>query len=66
MSTSRSWAGSPGGGHPEPAGGRSRHPQVGYACLHTAIDDFSRVAYTEVLADQKGAITAAFWRRTEA
>ncbi len=39
---------------------------MGYAYLHTAIDDHSRVAYTEVLADEQGATAAAFWRRAEA
>ena len=58
----------PGGGHRvrgRPAA-RPGKPKVGYAYLHTAIDDFSRVAYTEVLADEKGATAAAFWRRAEA
>ena len=45
---------------------RTRRGGVGYAYLHTAIDDFSRLAYTEVLADEKGATAAAFWRRAEA
>jgi transposase InsO family protein len=39
---------------------------VGYAYLHTAIDDYSRIAYTEVLADERGATAAGFWRRAEA
>jgi transposase InsO family protein len=46
--------------------GRNRRRGVGYAYLHTAIDDYSRLAYTEVLADEKGATAAAFWRRAEA
>jgi transposase InsO family protein len=45
--------------------GKERRGRVGYAYLHTAIDDYSRVAYTEVLADEKGATAAAFWRRAE-
>lgn len=40
--------------------------RLGYAYLHTAIDDHSRLAYTEVLADEKGVTAAAFWRRAEA
>ena len=58
----------PGGGHRvrgRPAA-RPGKPKVGYAYLHTAIDDFSRLAYTEVLADEKGRHAAAFWRRAEA
>jgi transposase InsO family protein len=57
----------PGGGHRVRGRSAARpgKPKVGYAYLHTAIDDFSRVAYTEVLADEKGATAAAFWRRAE-
>jgi transposase InsO family protein len=40
--------------------------RLGYAYLHTAIDDYSRLAYTEVLADEKGRTAAAFWRRAHA
>jgi transposase InsO family protein len=40
------------------AGGR-----VGYVYLHTAIDDHSRLAYTEELLDEKGTTAAAFWAR---
>lgn len=36
---------------------------VGYTYLHTAIDDHSRLAYTEPLEDEKGITAAAFWRR---
>ena len=31
-----------------------RRERIGYAYLHTAIDDYSRLAYTEVLADETG------------
>lgn len=37
---------------------------AGYEYAHVAIDDHSRVAYVEVLADQRGATTAGFLRRT--
>lgn len=37
--------------------------RVGYTYLHTAIDDFSRLAYTEALEDEKGLTAAGFWRR---
>ncbi len=56
-----------GGGHRihgRAATRRKKH--LGYAYLHTAIDDYSRLAYTEVLADEKGATAAAFWRRAQA
>lgn len=37
--------------------------RVGNVYLHSAVDDHSRLAYTEVLADEKGATAAAFWLR---
>jgi transposase InsO family protein len=37
---------------------------AGYEYAHVAVDDHSRVAYVEVLADQCGETTAAFLRRT--
>jgi transposase InsO family protein len=37
---------------------------AGYEYAHVAIDDYSRVAYAEVLPDQRGVTTAAFLRRT--
>jgi len=58
-----------GGGHKalgRAAGHRDRRRGVGYAYLHTAIDDYSRLAYTEVLADEQGRTAAAFWRRAQA
>jgi len=41
----------------------TRGTRVGYVYLHTAIDDHSRLAYTEELADEKGATAAGFWAR---
>ena len=61
----------PGGGHKvhgraaTSSGGR-RNRKIGYAYLHTAIDDYSRVAYTEVLPDETGRTCAGFWRRAQA
>lgn len=37
--------------------------KVGMAYLHSVVDDYSRVAYTEVLDDEKGPTAAAFWLR---
>ena len=43
---------------------RKKHGgRLGYVYLHTAIDDHSRLAYTEELLDEKGATAAAFWAR---
>src|SRR4051794_3567573 len=59
-----------GGGHKihgraATSGGGRRRRKIGYAYLHTAIDDYSRLAYTEVLADEQGRTAAGFWRRAE-
>jgi transposase InsO family protein len=37
---------------------------AGYEYAHVAVDDYSRVAYVEVLPDQRGGTAAAFLRRT--
>lgn len=42
---------------------RNNHPVIGYHYLHTAIDAHSRLAYSEVLADERKETAAAFWRR---
>lgn len=36
---------------------------VGYAFIHTAIDSYSRVAYSEVLPDEQAATAIGFWHR---
>jgi len=38
----------------------------GYSYLHTAIDDHSRLAYSELLTDERKETAAAFWRRAQA
>jgi transposase InsO family protein len=35
----------------------------GYGYVHTALDDHSRLAYSEVLADETAATATAWWRR---
>jgi transposase InsO family protein len=40
----------------------SRH-MVGYAFVHSAVDAYSRLAYSEVLADEQATTAAAFWGR---
>lgn len=40
--------------------------RLGYAYLHNAVDDHSRLAYTEILADEKKETAAAFWTRANA
>ncbi len=43
-----------------------RQPRPGYAYLHTAIDDCSRLAYVEEHRDEKGVTAAGFWTRAVA
>jgi transposase InsO family protein len=44
----------------------NRHRGHGYAFLHTALDDHSRLAYSELLADERKETAAAFWTRAHA
>ncbi|MFI9561766.1 IS481 family transposase [Nonomuraea endophytica] len=56
-----------GGGHR--AHGRSQAARgrgIGYDHVHTAIDDHSRLAYAEILPDEKGETCAAFLTRAAA
>jgi transposase InsO family protein len=56
-----------GGGHKVHGRAATRcNQRLGYAYLHSAVDDYSRLAYTEILGDEKGATAAGFWRRAEA
>jgi transposase InsO family protein len=43
-----------------------RHPALGYGYLHTALDDHSRLAYTEILPDERKDTAAAFLARAHA
>jgi transposase InsO family protein len=38
----------------------------GYVYLHSAIDGYSRLAYTEALGDEKATTTIGFWSRAQA
>ncbi|MFZ2013168.1 MAG: IS481 family transposase [Nocardioides sp.] len=42
------------------------HRQAGYRYLHTALDDRSRLVYSEILDDEQGPTAAAFWQRAVA
>lgn len=58
-----------GGGHRmlgRAAGRRDRHRGVGYAFLHHAIDDHSRLVYSEELTDERKETAAGFWIRARA
>jgi transposase InsO family protein len=43
--------------------GARKKTQVGYDYVHSVIDDHSRFAYSEILDDEKGSTTAAFFAR---
>jgi Transposase and inactivated derivatives len=38
----------------------------GYGFIHSAVDDHSRLAYSEILPDETGPTAAAFWQRAQA
>jgi transposase InsO family protein len=42
------------------------HPIKGHHFLHTAIDGYSRLAYSELLADERKETASAFWLRANA
>ncbi len=61
-----------GGGHRKlgrPAGKKNsggRGGRRGYSFLHHAVDDYSRLAYSEILADERKETAAGFWQRANA
>ena len=58
-----------GGGHRtlgRQAGRRNRRSGVGHCFLHSAIDDHSRLVYSEILTDEKKETAAGFWERANA
>jgi transposase InsO family protein len=59
----------PKGGGWRAHGRSTEHPggkhRGGYAYVHSAIDGYSRLAYSEVLADEQGPTAAGFWLRAE-
>jgi transposase InsO family protein len=55
-----------GGGWRAHGRGKANHhtqTNVGYAYIHSAVDGYSRLAYSEVLDNEKGETAANFWRR---
>jgi transposase InsO family protein len=45
---------------------KGTHPVLGYGYLHTVLDDHSRLAYTEILPDERKQTAAAFLTRAHA
>jgi transposase InsO family protein len=60
----------PGGGgwrvHGRAAGNRDRKTTIGYDYVHSLVDDHSRLAYSEVLPDERGTTCAGFLQRAAA
>ena len=62
----------PGGGwrvHGRSTGMRSaraKRRKIGYAFVHSAVDDHSRLAYSEIHDDEKAITAVAFWARAQA
>jgi len=43
-----------------------RKQALGHDYVHSAVDGYSRIAYSEVLGDEQGVTAAGFWSRAEA
>jgi transposase InsO family protein len=52
--------------HSAPITNNNPRAKLGYAYLHNAVDDHSRLAYTEILTDERKTTAAAFWIRAAA
>jgi hypothetical protein len=52
------------------AGGRNSRASApsarGYGYIHSAVDDHSRLAYSEILPDEQATTAVAFWQRAQA
>jgi len=46
--------------------GHGGHFGAGYRYIHTALDDRTRIVYSEILDDEKAITAAGFWRRAAA
>ncbi|WP_409472875.1 IS481 family transposase [Streptomyces sp. HC307] len=57
-----------GGGHKVLGrqAGRKTRSNAGYSYLHTAVDDHSRLAYSEIHSDEKKETATGFWTRAHA
>ncbi len=47
-------------------GESARNRKAGYRYIHSAIDDRTRIVYSEILTDEKAATAAGFWARAAA
>ena len=51
------------GNHNNHAAHGSRPHRLGYGFIHSAVDDHSRLAYSEILSDERKETAAGFWQR---
>jgi transposase InsO family protein len=49
-----------------PKNGQAGRPRQGYAYIHSAVDAHSRLAYSEILANEQATTAVEFWRRARA
>ena len=59
----------PGGGwraHGRVARPHTKRTKLGYSYVHSAVDDHSRLAYSEIHDDERAATAAEFWSRARA
>ena len=47
-------------------GESARNRKAGYQYIHTAVDDRTRIVYSEILTDEQAATAAGFWTRAAA
>jgi transposase len=55
-----------GGGWRVHGRGKTKRAKVGYAFVHSAVDGYTRIAYSEVLTNERGVTAAGFWVRAAA
>jgi len=53
-------------GTPGTGRGRSGDVILGYGYIHSAVDDHSRLAYSEILPDEQAITAVGFWQRAQA
>jgi hypothetical protein len=60
------WRMNPKGKQGRRQGGKGGRPRPRYAYIHSAVDGHSRLAYSEVLANEQAVTAVGFWRRAQA
>lgn len=60
------WRVKPEGQRGRLSNGRGGRPRIGYAKIHSAVDAYSRLAYSEIHSDETATTAIGFWRRAKA